>query len=153
MAKTTTCPVTQTIQSFGQSFINSDSFVAANAGTSPTNTKSIFTAGSEGSVIKTLIIATDDTSAGIYNFYISTDSGTTKYLLFSVAVPALSGFGSGTTANIDILGSAVVLGLPIDQSGKSVLPMKNGAILYAAKQTSAVTASKTTHIVGIAEDF
>lgn len=153
MAKTTTCPITQTIQTFGQSFVAADSFVAANAGTSPTNTKTVFTAGSEGSVIKSLMIATDDTSSSVYNFYISTDSGTTKYLLFAVAVAATAGFASGTTVNIDVLGNGYVVGLPIDQSGKPVLPMGSEAILYAAKQTSAVTASKTTHITGIAEDF
>lgn len=153
MAKTTTCPITQTLQTFGQSFVAADSFVAANAGTAPTNTKTVFTAGTEGSVVKSLMIATDDTAAGVYNFYISTDAGTTKYLLFSVNVPLTSGFGTGTVVNIDVLGSTVVVGLPIDQSGKPVLPMKASAVLYAAKQTAAVTASKTTHIVGIAEDY
>ncbi len=153
MAKITTCPITQTLQTFGVAFVAADSFVAANAGTAPTNSKTVFTAGSEGSVIKALMIATDDTAAGIYNFYISYDAGTTKYLLFSVNVPLTSGFGSGTTVNIDVLGSTVVVGLPIDQSGKPVLPMKASAILYAAKQTAAVTASKTTHITGVAEDY
>lgn len=153
MAKTTTCPITQTLQTFGQTFVAADSFVAANEGTAPTNTKIVFTAGEEGSVIKSLMIATDDTSAGVYNFYISMDSGTTKYLLFAIAVAATSGFASGTTVNVDVLGNTYVAGLPMDQSGKFVLPMKAGAILYAAKQTSAVTASKTTHIVGIAEDY
>ena len=77
MAKTNTNPFTQTIRNPAATLVNADSFIAANGGTNPTNIKLLLTAGSEGSIVKSLIIASDDSSARTVSFYMSTDAGTT----------------------------------------------------------------------------
>jgi len=153
MAKTTTLPITQTIQNNGVSLLNADSFIAANGGTAPTNTKLLMTAGAEGSVVKSFMIASDDSSARQVSLYLSYDAGTTKYLITTINVPTGTGLTSGTTVNIDVLGSVYMVGLPIDQSGKSVLMLAANARLYVGVITAAVTAGRTIHVLAQSEDF
>jgi hypothetical protein len=152
MAKTTTNPFTQTVRNPAATLVNGDSFIAAAGGTAPTNTKELLTAGAEGSIVKALLIASDDTAARSVSFYVSTDSGTTKYLLFTVPVAANSGV-NGAAINIDILNNAFVQGLTIDQSGRPVLPLEAGAKLYIGVITAAVTSTRTLHVVATVEDF
>jgi len=152
MAKTTTNPFTQTIRNLAATLVNADSFIAANGGTVPTNTKELLTAGSEGSIIKSLMIASDDSSARSVSFYLSTDSGTTKYLLFTVPVAIASG-SNGTTINVDVLNNAVVQGLSIDQSGRPILPLAASAKIYIGVITAAVTSTRTLHVMANVEDF
>lgn len=152
MAKTNTNPFTQTIRNPAATLVTADSFIAANGGTNPTNTKLLLTAGSEGSIVKSLIIASDDSSARTVSFYMSTDGGTTDYLLFSVPVAANAGV-NGTTINVDVLNNAVVQGLQIDQSGRPVIPLAANASIYIGVITAAVTAGRTLHVVASLEDF
>lgn len=152
MAKITSNPFTQTIRTPASTLINSDSFIAANGGTSPTNTKELLTAGSEGSILKSLIVASDDSSARTISFYISMDSGTTKFLLFSVPV-AISSGSNGTTINVDVLNNAVVQGLQIDQSGRPIIALQANAKIYMGILTAAVTSGRTIHVIASVEDF
>ena len=152
MAKTTTNPFTQTIRNPSATLVNADSFIAANGGTSPTNVKELLTAGSEGSIVKSLIIASDDSSARTVSFYLSTDGGTTDYLLFSVPVVANSGV-NGIAINIDVLNNAAVQGLQIDQSGRPIIALAANAKIYMGVITAAVTAGRTLHVVASVEDF
>jgi hypothetical protein len=152
MAKTTTNPFTQTIRNPAVTLVNADSFIAATGGTNPTNVKELLTAGAEGSIVKGLTIASDDTSARSVSVYVSTDAGTTKYLLFTVPVPANSGV-NGTVINVDLLNNAVVQGLPIDQSGRPILPLQAGEEIYVGVITAAVTAGRTLHVTANVEDF
>lgn len=153
MAKTTTLPFTQTITQIQQSLVNADSFVAANGGTAPTNTKLVTTAGTDGSVIKALTVASDDSGARVLSFYLSTDAGTTKYLIGSISVAAGAGVTSGTTLNSDVLANAYIVGLAQDQTGRPVISLQANARLYVAVQTAAVTAGRTVHITGFQEDY
>lgn len=153
MAKTTTCPITQSIQSPNPAQIlngtgNNGTSIAT---TNPSNTLLVFTAGAEGSKITSLIVSSDDTSARVLSFWISNDGGTTKYHLFSVSIPATSG-QTGTLAVVDILGSAYVLGMPLDQSGKPVMPLAASARLYVGSQTT-VTSGKAINVQPFGEDF
>jgi len=150
MAKTTTLPITQTIQNPVVAIVNATSFIAANGGTSPTNTVLFMTAGSEGSEVKSIMIASDDSSARVVSFYLSTDAGTTKYLLGSVSVPSSAGL---TLVNLDVLGNSLMVGLPLDQSGKPVLQLFAAARLYVGVTIAAVTAGRTVHIISQVEDF
>jgi hypothetical protein len=152
MPKTNTNPFTQTIRNPAATLVNADSFIAANGGTSPTNIKELLTAGSEGSIVKSLIISSDDSSARTVSFYMSTDGGTTDYLLFSVPVAASSGV-NGTTINIDVLNNAFVQGLQIDQSGRPVIPLAANAKIYVGVITAAVTSGRTLYVVASLEDF
>jgi len=153
MAKTTTLPITQTIQNPVVAIVNATSFIAANGGTSPTNTVLFMTAGAEGSEVKAILIASDDSAAKQISFYLSTDSGTTKYLINTINVPIGSGLTSGTTANIDVLGSTAMVGLPLDQSGKPVMILVAAARIYVGVITAVVTSGRTIHITGQVEDY
>lgn len=151
MAKTVTNPFTQTITQIGQTIVNATSFTAANGGTAPTNTVLVTTAGADGSIIKSLMIASDDSSNRTVLFWTSTDSGTTKILIGAVVVTALS--GSATLINIDVLANSIVTGLAIDQSGRPILELQANARLYAGVITAAVTSGRTLYIAGYQEDF
>lgn len=151
MAKTTTCPITQSIQNAAIQIANATGASGTGFTTSPSNTTLLLTAGSEGSVLKSLIVSSDDTSARLVTFYVSTDSGTTKYWVCSVSIPATAG-QTGAIANVDILGSSLVLGLPLDQSGKPVYPMAAAARMYVGVQV-AVTAGKFVNVMAVAEDY
>jgi hypothetical protein len=152
MPKTNTNPFTQTIRNPAATLVTADSFIAANGGTNPTNIKLLLTAGSEGSIVKSLIISSDDSSARTVSFYLSTDGGTTDYLLFSVPVAIAAG-SNGTTINVDVLNNAVVQGLQIDQSGRPVIPLAANARIYIGVLTAAVTSGRTLHVVASLEDF
>ena len=151
MAKTTTLPVTQTIQNWAATIVNATSFTAANPGTAPTNTILLGTAGAEGSVVKSLVVSSTDTASASVQFWISTDAGTTKYLLGTVVVAALS--GNATLTNIDVLGNAIIAGLPVDSAGRPVLELTASAKIYIGVITSAVTASKNVYVVAQVEDY
>jgi len=152
MAKTYTIPVTQNIQSAFGTLLNADSFSSANGGTSPTNTKLLCTAGADGSILKSLVISSDDSSSRTIQFWISVDAGTTKYLLGSITVAASSGT-NGTNANVDFLGSQILLGMCTDASGKYVIPLAANARVYYCVTTAAVTSGRTVYISATLEDF
>ena len=158
MAKTYTNPFTQTLKVHAATIVNATSFSAADAGTNPTNTVKLLTAGSEGTVVKAICMASNDTSARNIAFYWSGDGGTTKVLLCVVAIAATAGF-TGAIANVDVLnaltstGLPIINGLPVDQSGKQVLPLEAGDEIYIAVITAAVTANKTVYVTAFCEDF
>jgi hypothetical protein len=150
MAKTNTNPFTQTIKSPSIILQNADGAVGTNDyGTNPSNTKLVFTAGSDGSILKSLTANNND-SAKTLQVFLSRDSGTTKFLLFTVALAANAGWT--TVVTLDVLTASTVAGLPIDQSGRPVLPMEAGEQLYVGV-TAAVTASKTIYVNAVVEDF
>lgn len=151
MAKTTTNPFTQTIKTPAQVLLNADGAIGtSDYGTAPSNTKLLLTAGSEGSIVKSLIVNSNDTTTRTLQFFLSLDSGVTKYLLFTVATPANAGFT--TVASVDILAASTTVGLPIDQSGRPVLPLEAEAQIYFGS-TVAVNSARTIYAKAILEDF
>lgn len=151
MAKTTTCPIAQTIQNPAVQIANGDGAVGTGFTTNPSNTKLFFTAGAEGSVLKSLMVSSDDTATKLLVLYLSTDGGTTKYWLGCILVAITAG-QTGAIANLDFLGSSLFTGLPLDQSGKPVLELTANAKLYVGVQV-AVTSGKFINVVGQAEDY
>ena len=119
--------------------------VAADAST----LKTVYTAGSNDSVIKSLQVASDDTTVRVLNVYIN--NGSTDYLLGAVSVAIASGT-NGTTAAVDLLGGTLMPALPYDANGKRVLPLPAGYVLKVSSQTT-VTAAKTVTITAMAEDY
>lgn len=111
--------------------------------------KTVYTAGSNDSVIKSLQVASDDTTARVLNVYIN--NGSTDYLLGAVSVAIASGT-NGTTAAVDLLGGTLMPALPYDANGKRVLPLPAGYVLKVSSQTT-VTAAKTVTITAMAEDY
>lgn len=151
MAKTTTCPITQNIKNAFATLVNATGAVSGESGTSVTNLVTVYTAGSNDAVVKSLVVTSSDSSARTLNIYIN--NGTYDYLLAAITIPATSGGASGgTTVNVDILGSQYFLGLPFDQSGKPVLPLQTGYVLKAGVQV-AVTAAKTVTVSAIVEEY
>ena len=152
--KTNTVPIPQSYVNILSTIINSTGFNATNPGTAPTNTVLVATAGADDSVIKSLTVASDDTSARTIQVWISLDNGTTKYLIGTVIIAALS--GTATLTNIDVLGNSLINGLVQDETGKPVLPLQGSgtpAKIYVCVITAAVTASKTVWITGVQVNY
>lgn len=157
MAVTNTLPIPQTLQNPVVTFANADSFSASNPGTAPTNTKVFATAGANGSLITSIIVSSTDTAAQQVSFWFSPDAGTTKYLMFVVNIPLGSGYGgaggTGVVANIDILGSSIIVGLPNGPDGRPIIELTANARIYCAMQTQAVTSNKNVYVFGQQEDL
>lgn len=154
MAKSTTLNLPQNTTTIVQSITNSTSFTATNPGLSPSNTVLVTTANANDSVIKSLTICSDDTSARTVQFWRSKDGGTNKYLIGTVVIAALS--GTATLINIDVLGNSIITGLELDETGKPVLRLQGSGTpetIYACVITAAVTASKTIWISGTQLDY
>lgn len=151
MPKSTTLAIPQTTKQIDQVILTATGFTATNPGTAPTNTVLVTTAGANDSIIKSLVICTDDSVAKTVQFWVSTDNGTTKYLLGTVVVAALS--GTATLTNIDVLGNSLMAGMEVDETGKNILRLQANSTLYAGIITAAMTASKTLWITGTQLDY
>lgn len=151
MAKSTTLAIPQTTKQIDQVILTATGFSATNPGTAPTNTVLVTTAGANDSIIKSLVICSDDSVAKTVQFWVSTDNGTTKYLLGTVVVAALS--GTATLTNVDVLGNSLMAGMEVDETGKNILRLQANATVYAGIITAAMTASKTLWITGTQLDY
>jgi hypothetical protein len=115
-----------------------------------TTTKTLcFTAGADDSDVKAIIVASNDTAAINLALYVT--RGGTDYLLGVVNVPVSSGT-TGALPSIDLLNSVLLPGLPIDNVGKSYLPLKNGDTLKAAVLVT-MTAAKSCYISVFGQDY
>lgn len=110
-----------------------------------TTEKTIFTAGADGSLVDSVFVTSDDTSAVVLDVFIN--DLTTSFLIGSVNVPTLSGT-DGTTDGINLLDITL---LPALQSGGS-LPLQATFKLNVAPQ-AAVTAAKTVTITPAGGDY
>lgn len=144
-------PCTQAIQADFTSLVNATGAVGTTLTTAPSNSVLLATMGANGGVVKQLTVTSDDTSARVLVIYVSSDSGTTKYPIATVNVPLNSG-ATGAIVNIDVLGSAVVVGLPLDQMGKPVLELAPSNRIYVGVQV-AVTAAKFLNVTCVSEQF
>lgn len=111
--------------------------------------KTVFTAGANDSIVKSLIVVSDDTAARVLDLYIN--NGTTDFRIGAVNIPLASG-NAGAVANVDLLSGAWITGLPFDGSGKRVLPLPANYVLKVSSQ-STVTAAKTITVACMAEDY
>ena len=112
-----------------------------------TTAKLLFTANTNDSVVKSIVVTSYDTTARILQLY--ANNGGTYYLLGSAAVPASSG-ANGTVAAVDLLSSTFNPATPYDANGKRVLPLPAGVSIYA---NSTATVANTIFISVFAEDY
>ena len=143
----TSTPVfTQTPKTGGGSINN-----ATGAGTlgSDTNGVALYTAGSNGSRVNSLILSTTDTTANDVFLYIK--SGANIYPVGQVHVPASSGNIASTLA-IDGILPSITVGLPIDNNGKRFIHLGASDVLKFAV-IAAVTSGKTLYGSVMAEDY
>lgn len=111
------------------------------------------TAGTDGSILKALRIASTDTAAA--NVAIWQQPGGTGLLslLGVVNVPLNAGFSStGVVAPVDVLGNAYLTGLTTDQTGRQVLPLAASTKIYVSLLAT-LTNYKALHITGTLENF
>lgn len=154
MAKSYDIPIPQDTTPIAVAIVAATGFTATNPGTAPTNTVLVTTAGANDSVVKSLTICSDDTSARTVQFWMSADGGTTKYLIGTVVIAALS--GTATLTNIDVLGNSIINGLELDETGRPIYRIKGvgtAVTIHACVITAAVTASKTIWITGVQLDY
>lgn len=98
---------------------------------SNSNGVNIFTAGTYGSRVISLIASTDDNLA-VVNVWIYIYRGTTVIPVGLVPVAANSGNTNAVRFNVDFLNGANILGLPIDNTGRPYIPLLAGDILKAS---------------------
>lgn len=114
-------------------------FEAATIANSDSTTKKLlFAAGVDGSRINAIGVKSTDTAAATVEFYLSKDSGSTFYLLGTIAISAAyQGFAQS--------------GIPCFDSSKGIaIPL--GSSIYAAV-SAAVTADKTLNFSVLGSDY
>jgi hypothetical protein len=139
MAKSTNLNFTQNIKLSG-------------AKITPTETTSLvtlFTAGTNDSVVKAINVQSTDTAARVVQLWVN--DGSNDFLIGAVNIPLRAG-DNGTAAAIDLLGGTLMPSLPYDANGKRVLPLPAGYILKVNSQAT-VTAAKEITFVCMAEDY
>ena len=109
--------------------------------------KTIYTAGANGSKVVAINAASSDSSARVFILYLNRSS--TAYQIGSATVAITAGT-DGTTATQNLL--ANIPGLPKDNDGQAYLFLQQGDILQAANVTQ-LTAAKEIDVVVIAGDF
>lgn len=114
-----------------------------------TTLKTVITAGANGSLIDSIVVSSDDGSAKDVQFW--TNTGGVDYLLFTVQIPANSGFTSSVSIKSALddqragATSAPLGWYTLDSNGNKLLRLAAGEILKA-KVLTAVTAAKTIYI-------
>lgn len=139
MAKSTTLNVTQNVANPCVTILPADGVAF----------KAVAVAGANDDVIKALMISSTDTAA--VNVQLAINNGVADFILGTVNVPIASGT-NGVAAAVDALASAMLPGLPLDQNGKRVLPLK-ATYTLKARVLVAVTAAKQVDITSVVEQY
>ena len=117
--------------------------------TETTTAQTVFTAGTDDSVVKAINVASTDTAARVLSLFVN--NGSSDILIGRVNIPANSG-NNGTAATVDLLTGTLLPSLPYDSAGKRVLPLPAGYILKAGTTTT-VTAAQSITVTAMAEDY
>jgi hypothetical protein len=139
MAKSQNLNFTQNVKLSGAKILPADT----------TSLVTLFTAGTNDSVVKAINVQSTDTAARVVQLWVN--DGTTDFLIGAVNIPLRSG-DTGTAAAIDLLGGTLMPSLPYDANGKRTLPLPAGYILKVNSQAT-VTAAKEITFVCMAEDY
>ncbi len=116
---------------------------------SNTNAATVYTAGSLGGRVYSLVANTDDTTA--VNVVLFIYSGSTVRPLGIVNVPISSG-NVANTLNVNMLDSAVLKGLPVDSANNRYIPLAASEILKAGALANLTTA-KTCYVTALGSDY
>lgn len=114
-----------------------------------TTLKTIWTAGTNGSLLQALFVSSTDTSDRTLNFYVTRSA--TDYLLCTITATANSG-NSVTVGSIDVLRHANWNGLMYDMAGNRQLRLKSGDVLKFAS-TGTITTAKAITAFADGEDL
>jgi hypothetical protein len=139
MPKSTNLNFTQNIKLTGAKILPADASALV----------TLFTAGTNDSVVKAINVQSTDTAARVVQLWVN--DGTTDFLIGAVNVPLNSG-NTGTAAAIDLLGGTLMPSLPYDSNGKRILPLPAGYTLKVNSQ-STVTAAREITFTCMAEDY
>lgn len=105
-----------------------------------------FTAGANGSDVKSIVATTTDTVT--VNLLVYVVRGGTNYLLGGVNIPVTAGF-TGALPSVDILAAAIIPGIPLDSIGKPYLSLASGDTLkFACKATMSGSVTTTVNVFG-----
>jgi hypothetical protein len=138
MPKTYTVPFTQNVNAqVPVAFLPADT----------TNIKTCYTAGSNDSIAKAIIVTSTDTATKNMQFYLS--DGTSNFPLHRLTIPIGAGTVVGTPATNVI---SEIAGLPMDELGNKVLRMRGGFQIKANCVTAVTTACQINVIV-LGEDY
>ena len=111
------------------------------------------TAGTDGSILKAIRIASTDTADKNVAIWIQPGGTGVLQLVGVVNVPATSGFSAtGILPPVDVLGNPYLAGLTTDQTGLPVLPLASGTKVYCSLMV-ALTNYKALHITATLENF
>jgi len=116
---------------------------------SNTNGVTIYTAGSLGGRVYSLIANSTDTA--ISNVFIYILRGSTVVPIGLVPVAISSGNVTGTRNN-DMLDGINIVGMPLDNTGKRYIPLQGGDILRCSTLVS-VTASRGVWVTAFGADY
>jgi hypothetical protein len=114
-----------------------------------TTTKTIFTAGANGSKVESLTISSTDTVDQDISLYVS--RGGTDYLLALMKIPATSGSVNNVPAISGLINTQLP-GLSQDANGNVILYLQNGDKLSFAAATT-ITSGKAITAVAVGGDY
>ena len=161
MAKTTSNPFTQTIRTPGiiiPSGVTLDVIANTTGVVTPgvlgtSGPQLVCTAGTNDSVLKSLIVTSNDSAEKHLHIWLDRAGTTPLTLLATISIPATAGANTGgNVASVDVLGSLMFLGLPTDQTGKPTLPMAASSKLYVGL-VAGLTATKVLYVTAVLEDY
>lgn len=121
----------------------------------PTNAVLLATAGTSGSVLKSLNVSTNNSVVTVLYLWVQPGGTGSYYLIGTVNVPVTAGFGTtglGLISNVDFLADQYVNGLTLDQSGKPVLLLEPSTKLYVGTKTT-IASTLACWVSGTQEDF
>lgn len=110
--------------------------------------QSIFTPGSDGSLVKAVNLTTTNPTAVTVQLYLNKDA--TRVLLGTVVLPGLSGT-DGAALPVNILDRSIIPAIPLDNAGNTILHVPHGTTLEIN-----ITNLDSTQILGaaiLAENF
>ena len=111
----------------------------------------LYTAAADDAVIKALAGVSDSTAAITLRLGIDVAGAGTVRQIATVIIPIAAGT-NGTAPAIDLLNSLDLPFLPVDRTGKRILPLKGGDILKAAALAT-ITTAKTLTLTALVEEY
>jgi hypothetical protein len=111
--------------------------------------KTIFTPGTDGSIIEALAITTTDTVANA--ILLAIYDGSTYHELGHISVPASS--GRGTVNAVSGMNRGNLPWLQVDANGNPVIKIESGYTLQAKLNADYTTASSYFYITALGGDF
>lgn len=115
-----------------------------------TTLKTLYTAGSNGSTINSIMVTSTDTTNRDIQLYIN--NGSTDFLIGTYLILANAG-NTNTSVTVDILKNAQNLAAAFDAMGNKTINLQANYVLKVGLLTGSVTSAKALSFVCYAGDF